>query len=93
VAPGAEVAGSPQEVLDRFPDCWVIGGGAVYQAMTAHADHVVRTEVDARFEGDAFAPVLGPQWRQIERRPDQGWSLSRDGLRFAVTEFHRIRGQ
>ena len=49
-SPGAEVVHSPQEVIDRFPDCWVIGGAAVYEAMVVHATHVVCTEVDSAFD-------------------------------------------
>jgi len=88
-APGAEVVHSPQEVLERYPDCWVIGGAAVYEALLAHATRVVRTEVDEDFDGDTFAPRLDAGWRRLERRPEQGWSVSRLGLRYAVTEHAR----
>jgi dihydrofolate reductase len=88
-APGAEVVRSPQEVLDRYPDCWVIGGAAVYEAMVRHATHVVRTEVDEDFDGDTFAPRLDQGWQMVAAESEQ-WSVSRAGLRYAVREFVRI---
>jgi dihydrofolate reductase len=88
-APGAEVARSPQDVVDRHPDCWVIGGAAVYEAMIVHACRVVRTEVDEDFAGDTLAPRLSTGWQQVERRPERGWSMSRVGLRYAVGEYTR----
>jgi dihydrofolate reductase len=91
-APGAEVVRSPQEVLDRYPDCWVIGGAAVYEAMVGYATQVVRTEVDEDFDGDAFAPRLDRGWQPVEAEPEpwtERWSVSRAGLRYAVREFVR----
>ncbi len=70
-------------------DVWVIGGGTVYAAFLPHADRLVVTEVDLRVDGDTWAPPIGDEWRRISRTPEQGWSVSSSGLRYAVTEYAR----
>ena len=87
---GARRAGSPAEVLgQRDGDLWVIGGGRVYAAFLPHADRVVVTQVDVRVDGDTWAPELGPEWDPISRDPASGWSTSRTGLRYSVSEYRR----
>jgi dihydrofolate reductase len=49
------------------PQGWVIGGAEIYRLAMPLADVVVVTEIDADFEGDAFAPTIGPEWREIAR--------------------------
>ncbi|WP_369259206.1 dihydrofolate reductase [Geodermatophilus amargosae] len=86
---GAERAGSVEEVLAAHPDCWVIGGAAVYAAFLPHADRLVVTAVDLAVDGDTHAPVLDPVWRPVVRTPEGGWATSATGLRYAVTEYGR----
>lgn len=90
-ARGADPFPSVEAVLDQVADFWVVGGGAVYAAFEPHADQVIRTHVDLHLPGDVYAPPLGPTWEQVHRTPDEGWSLSRTGLRYAVTEHRRTR--
>jgi dihydrofolate reductase len=88
-AGGAHPAASVEEVLAAHEDVWVIGGGTVYAAFLPHADRLVVTEVDLRVDGDTWAPPIGDEWRRISRTPEQGWSVSSSGLRYAVTEYAR----
>ena len=88
-ADGAERAGSAGEVLAAHPDCWVIGGAAVYAAFLPHAQRLVVTDVDLAVDGDTYAPVLDAAWRRVARTPDDGWATSATGLRYAVTEYGR----
>jgi dihydrofolate reductase len=88
-ADGATRAGSVEQVLAEHGSCWVIGGGAVYAAFLPHADRVVITEVDLLVDGDTWAPALGEEWRRTSRTPQDGWSSSSSGPRFAVTEYVR----
>ncbi len=89
-ADGARTAASVDEVLTRHPDCWVIGGGAVYSAFLPHADRLVITDVDARVPGDTWAPAIDATWRKVARTPATGWSTSSaSGLQYAVTEYVR----
>ena len=76
-------------VLEEHPSLWVIGGGAVYAAFLPHADRLVVTDVDVLVEGDTWAPVIGPEWQRVTRTPDEGWSVSSSGLRYAVSEYVR----
>jgi dihydrofolate reductase len=84
-APGVRVAASPAEVLAAHEDFWVIGGASVYAAFLPHADAIVMTEIDARFDGDTWAPALDEGWRRNSRTPEEGWALSTTGLRHAAS--------
>lgn len=86
---GASVAGSVEEILQMREELWVIGGGGVYAAFLPHADEVVITEVDARLDGDTWAPPLDPEWVLGLRMPETGWFASSAGLRFRVSWWHR----
>jgi dihydrofolate reductase len=88
-ADGARTASSVEQVLAEHEACWVIGGGTVYAAFLPHADRLAVTDVDVQVDGDTWAPPLGPQWRRMERTPEEGWTTSSTGLRFAVSEYRR----
>jgi dihydrofolate reductase len=88
-AEGARPAASVEQVLAEHESFWVIGGGAVYTTFLPYADRLVVTDVDTRVEGDTWAPAIGPEWRLVERTPDEGWSASSSGLRYAVSEYAR----
>jgi dihydrofolate reductase len=89
-ADGAVRAGSVAEVLAAHAFLWVIGGGVVYEGFLPHADRLVVTEVDTSVDGDTWAPVIGEEWQRVARRPGDGWSASRTGLRYAVSEYARV---
>ena len=69
---GAHRAASLQDALQLCKDAekvWIIGGAQIYaQALAlALADEVVATEIDADFEGDAYAPTLDDSWHAVTR--------------------------
>jgi len=69
-AAGASVVTSLQAALALFPAdevVWLIGGAQLYAQALPLASQLVVTEIDADFDGDAFAPVLGPEWHETER--------------------------
>jgi dihydrofolate reductase len=69
---GVQRASSLREALQKiehFERVWVIGGAQIYAQALPLADEVVVTEIDADFDGDAFAPTLGPEWREVAREP------------------------
>jgi dihydrofolate reductase len=86
-APGAVVARSLAEALDQPGDVWVIGGASVYRAALPLADLVVITELAQEFDGDTWAPELGPAWRVGSREPASGWLSSRTGLDHRVITY------
>jgi dihydrofolate reductase len=90
-ADGARPASSVKEVVAAHESFWVIGGGAVYSAFLPHADRLVVTDVDLDVDGDTWAPVPDDSWRLVSRTPDDGWSSSASGLRYAVSEYVRGR--
>ena len=49
------------------PDVWVIGGAQIYQQALPLAATAEITEIDIAPEGDAFAPVFGPEWLETRR--------------------------
>jgi dihydrofolate reductase len=71
-ATGAQVVGSLQAALNLFPPneaVWLIGGAQLYAQAMPLAQQLVITEIDADYEGDAFAPVLNAaEWTEIHRR-------------------------
>lgn len=85
-APGADRAGSVAEAValcGRAPEAWVIGGAEVYRQALPHASRVIATEIAEAFEGDAFAPALGPRWVETARESH----TTAGGLRFSFVTY------
>jgi len=87
-ADGATVAHSLEAARDRCPpgsEAWVIGGAQIYAQALPLASHVVVTEIARDFDGDAFAPTLGPEWQETAREGH----VSTTGLPFAFVTYVR----
>ena len=91
-AEGARRVSSVAEVRAAYDPIWVIGGGAAYAAFLPYADRIVVTDVDLLVDGDTWAPALDAGWRRVARIPEDGWSVSASGVRYAVSEFVRQSG-
>jgi dihydrofolate reductase len=73
-------------ILDNNPEqVWIIGGAQIYEQALPLAKRVVVTEIDADFEGDAFAPALGIDWRETARESH----TSKTGLNFSFVTYIR----
>ncbi len=83
VADGAEVVHSLADAL--VGDVWVIGGGEVYAEALPFADRVEVTEVREAFDGDVYAPALGPDWTSA----DGDWLESSSGLHYRFRSYAR----
>lgn len=70
-ATGAETAGSVDEALALAApgDVWVIGGQRMYEETIGRADRLEVTQLRGTFDGDTFAPEIGPGFRSP--RPDR----------------------
>ncbi len=85
-ADGAARAGSLEDAVALCPpdaDAWVIGGAQIYAAAIDLASTAVVTEIAQDFEGDAFAPVFGPGWRETARENH----TAANGLPFAFVTY------
>ena len=51
---------------------WVMGGAQIYAQALPLAGRVEVTEIAQDFDGDAFVPVLGPEWVQATREDHRG---------------------
>jgi dihydrofolate reductase len=67
------------------PDAWIMGGAEIYRQAEPLASTAVVTEIDADFEGDAFAPQLGTCWQEQQRES----CVSSQGLHFSFVTYHR----
>ena len=70
-ATGAQVVSSLEAAMALFPTnevVWLIGGAQLYAQALPLVSQIVITEIDADFEGDAFAPSLSTNdWTETER--------------------------
>ena len=85
-ADGAERAPTLEEAIalcGDVPAVWVVGGAEIYKLAVPHAQVAVVTEIDADFEGDAFAPQLGPQWQEAARERH----VSKTGLGYSFVTY------
>jgi dihydrofolate reductase len=84
---GALRAASMDEAMrlcGDVPDAWIMGGADIYRQAEPLASTAVVTEIDADFEGDAFAPELGDTWQEIRRESHVG----ANGLNFSFVTYH-----
>ncbi len=85
-AEGALRAVSLEEAMRlcaQAPDVWVMGGADIYRQAEPLASTAVVTEIAQDFEGDAFAPVLGLDWREVRREAQ----TAANGLHFAFVTY------
>lgn len=64
------------------PVAWVMGGAQIYAQAAPHAHTAIITEIHQPFEGDAFAPVLGDGWQEVQRSRHQAAS----GLEYSFVQ-------
>lgn len=90
LAPGATRVTGIEEAAAQCPPnstLWVIGGAELYALTEPLAVQAVVTEIDADFEGDAYAPVLGPSWEERSRLQQ----ASSSNLRFDLVVYRKKR--
>ena len=89
-APGAQVVNSLQAAIGLFSDhevVWLIGGAQLYAQALPLAQQLVITEIDADYEGDAFAPELNAsEWTETHRTSH----TSAQGLGYSLVTLQRI---
>ena len=86
---GARSAASVEAALALCADAahvWVIGGAQIYAQALPLAKTVEVTEIDADFEGDAYAPALGAPWHIRQREAHTAAS----GLAYSLVRYRRV---
>jgi dihydrofolate reductase len=85
-AEGALRASSMEEacrLCGDEPDAWIMGGAEIYRQAEPLASTAVVTEIDAEFDGDAFAPVLSSKWHEVQRESH----LAASGLPYSFVTY------
>lgn len=92
-APGADVAHSFDEALDRValpPPVFCIGGAELHRVALPRADRLYLTEIARDFPGDVRLPAPDPlHWRELSREPRR--LEGPDGFDYAFVAYARIR--
>ena len=70
------------------PDVWVIGGAQLFALALPLASTAVVTEIALDVEGDAFAPVFGPAWRETTSESHQ----ASNGLSYRFITLQQEKG-
>jgi dihydrofolate reductase len=87
-AQGAWVAHSLAQAMALCPEpgpLWVIGGAEVYAQALPLANTVVVTEIDIDVEGDAHAPHLGAEWKELSRQ----FHAIEGGLSYSFVHYYK----
>ena len=90
-ATGALCAHSLADAVALCPadsQIWVIGGAEIYAQALPLASTAVVTDIEASFEGDAFGPQFGPEWKETSRERQ----VSSAGLNFSFITYRKISG-
>jgi len=90
-AEGTLVAHSLEDAIrlcGNVSDAWVIGGAEIYAQALPLASTAVVTEIEADYEGDAFAPQFGPGWQETRRERH----VSSTGLHFSFVIYTNTQG-
>ena len=85
-AEGALKAHSIEEAMrlcGEASDAWIMGGAEIYRQAEPLASSAVVTEIDAEFEGDAFAPTLSSPWHEVQRQSH----VAANGLAFSFVHY------
>jgi dihydrofolate reductase len=88
--PGAVVVSSLDDAVRSCAneqDAWVMGGAEIYALAAPLADTAEITEIDAEYEGDAFAPALGAEWVEVRRESHE----SAAGISYSFTTWRNTR--
>ncbi|MBC7547916.1 MAG: dihydrofolate reductase [Polaromonas sp.] len=88
VADGATVMPGLAQAFDHcraFREVWVIGGAQIYALAEPLAHRAEVTDIKQNFDGDAFAPTLGPGWLETQRED----RVSAAGLAFSFVTYHQ----
>jgi dihydrofolate reductase len=85
---GAKTAASLADALAlcaSSAEVWILGGAQIYAQAMPLADRIEVTEIAETIEGDAYAPRLGPEWREAAREDH----VSANGMKFSFITYQK----
>ena len=85
---GAHTATSLADALaqcSQSEEVWIIGGAQIYAQAEPLAERIEVTEIARDFDGDAFAPPLGPEWSEAAREDH----VAASGLKFSFVTYQK----
>lgn len=85
---GATTAASLADALAlcaSSAEVWILGGAQIYAQAMPLAERIEVTEIAEDIEGDAYAPLLGPEWRQAAREDH----VSANGMKFSFITYQK----
>jgi dihydrofolate reductase len=85
---GATTAASLADALAlcaSSAEVWILGGAQIYAQAMPLAHRIEVTEIAEDIKGDAFAPTLGPEWRQAAREDH----VSATGMKFSFITYEK----
>lgn len=89
--PNVKTVTNVQEVLDKYNDSWVIGGGMVYELFLPYATEAYITEVDyCAPQVDTFAPSVELVNRYLYLEKQGSWNTSIKGLKFRINHHMKL---
>ena len=92
ICPGCEMAHSIEEAIDLVKgeeECFVIGGGMVYEQFLPLSGKLYLTRVDAELEADTFFPEIDfSRWKQVHSEKVE--ADERNEYPHTYTEYVRI---
>lgn len=57
-----------KEYMDSCEECFVIGGGVVYNMLMPYSNKIYATVINENFEGDTYFPVIDEKIWKMEKR-------------------------
>jgi dihydrofolate reductase len=89
--PGAVAAHSFDDALAAVDgdEVWVVGGAQIFSEALGAANRAIVTELDHVYNGSAYAPGLGRDWKPLSVEPAAGWSVSATRIRYRTTHYSR----
>lgn len=85
---GATTAASLADALAlcaSSAEVWILGGAQIYAQAMPLAHRIEVTEIAENIEGDAYAPTLGPEWREAARENH----VSANGMKFSFITYQK----
>jgi dihydrofolate reductase len=90
--PGAQIASSLEHAISLaqgVDKIFVIGGGEIYNQAINVANHLIVTMIELDARGDAFFPVIGPEWNTVSVKS----AVSANGINFSIRHLTREKLQ